>query len=61
MSNNKPRAFSNRRVSIDQAIKILRRNGIQVNEDQARIILDFLYLIAKAMSNSGARYVGINL
>jgi hypothetical protein len=41
MSNNKPRAFSNRRVSIDQAIKILRRNGIEANEDQARLILDF--------------------
>jgi len=60
MSNNKPRAFSNRRVSIDQAIKILRRNGIQANEEHARIILDFLYLIAKTMSNSGARDIGIN-
>ena len=50
MSNAKPKAFSNRRISIDQAIKVLRRNGIQANEDQARIILDFLYLMAKTIS-----------
>ncbi len=50
MSNAKPKAFSNRKISIDQAIRILRRNEIQANEDQARIILDFLYLIAKTIS-----------
>jgi hypothetical protein len=50
MSNAKAKAYSNRRISIDQAIRILRRNRIQANEDQARIILDFLYLIAKTMS-----------
>jgi hypothetical protein len=53
ISNNKPKAFSNRRITIDRAIEILRRNGIQTNEDQATIILDFLYLIAKIMSKSG--------
>ena len=50
MSNTKPKAFSSRRISIDQALRVLRRNGIQANEDQARIILDFLYLIAKTIS-----------
>lgn len=50
MSNAKPKAFSNRRISIDQAIRVLRRNGIQASEDQARIILDFLYLMAKTIS-----------
>jgi hypothetical protein len=49
ISTNKPKAFSNRGVTIDQVIRILSRNGIQTNEDQARIILDFLYLIAKTM------------
>ena len=49
---NKPRAFSNRGVTIDQSIGILRRNGILVNEDHARIILDFLYLIAKTVPKS---------
>jgi hypothetical protein len=53
---HKPKAFSNRGVTVDQAIRILRRNGIQVNEDHARIILDFLYLIAKTMPKSGACY-----
>jgi hypothetical protein len=42
-----PMAFSNRQVSINQAIKILKRNGIQANEDQARSILNFLYLLAR--------------
>ena len=50
MPNAKPKAFSNRRISIDQAIRVLRRNGIQADEDQARIILDFLYLMAKTIS-----------
>jgi len=42
-----PAILSSRKVSVDQAIKLLRRNGIQVNEDQALIILDFLYLLAR--------------
>ena len=42
-----PAILSGRKVSVDQAIKLLRRNGIQVNEDQALIILDFLYLLAR--------------
>ena len=53
MSFNRPKGFSDRKISVEQAIRILRRNGIQVNEDQARTILDFLYLIAKTMSKSG--------
>ena len=54
ISTNKPKAFSNRGVTIDQVIRILSRNGIQTNEDQARIILDFLYLIVKTMPKSEA-------
>jgi hypothetical protein len=42
-----PSAFSARIVSVDQAIRLLHRNSIQVNREQAKIILDFLYLIAK--------------
>jgi len=38
--------FSGRNVSVNQAINLLRRNGIRVNEEQAAIILDFLYLSA---------------
>ncbi len=44
---NKPRAFSARKVSADQAVKLLARNGILVNREKAEVILDFLYLVAK--------------
>ncbi len=40
------KSFSLRRVSINQVIKNLRGNGINVNEEEAVIILDFLYLLA---------------
>jgi len=39
--------FSTRKVSIDQTIKLLGRNGICVNKEKAEKILNFLYLIAK--------------
>jgi len=41
-----PKPFSGRKVSVNQAINLLRRNGIRVSEEQAVIILDFLYLSA---------------
>ncbi|MBO9204842.1 MULTISPECIES: hypothetical protein [Niastella] len=41
------RDFSTRKVSVELAIRILNRNGIQVNKENAQIILDFLYRIAK--------------
>lgn len=40
-------SFLNRKVSADQAIRLLGRKGIQINTEKAEIILDFLYLIAK--------------
>lgn len=40
--------FSNRKVSVEKAIKLLRQGGIKVNEDEAVIILDFLYLLASS-------------
>ena len=46
-----PKAFSGRIVSLDQAIKVLGGNGIQVNREEAEMILDFLYLIAKTYKN----------
>lgn len=39
--------FSARKVSVDQAIRLLGRNGIRVNKEKVETILDFLYLIAK--------------
>lgn len=51
IKNKMPTAFSSRKVSTNQAIKVLKRNGIQVNEDQAMVILDFLYLLAKTYNS----------
>lgn len=40
-------SFIDKKVSIARAIAILARNGLEVSEDEAGTILDFLYLIAK--------------
>ena len=39
--------FSTRKVSTDQAVRVLGRNGIRVSKEEAAMILDFLYLIAR--------------
>lgn len=36
-----------RNITPDQAVRILRKNGIEVTEKEARKILDFMYIIAK--------------
>ena len=41
------KVFSTRKVSVDQAVRLLGRNDIHVDKEKAEIILDFLYLIAK--------------
>lgn len=46
-SQSNAKEFPRRKVSTDQAIKILKKNGLHINEEQANEILDFLYLIAK--------------
>lgn len=40
-------SFIDKKVSDKRAIAILAKNVIQVNEEEANIILDFLYLVAK--------------
>ena len=40
-------SFIDKKVSEKRAIAILGKNGIQVSEGEADIILDFLYLVAK--------------
>ena len=48
-----------RLMTIDQANKILKRNGIKVSEDQAKLILGFLYVLEKTNSKGDyteARY-----
>lgn len=44
---NEPKNFSTRKVSVDRVVKMLSKNGIKVNRENAEIILDFLYLLAK--------------
>jgi hypothetical protein len=41
------RDFSTRKVSVNQVVRLLARNGIRVKKEDAEIILDFLYCIAK--------------
>ena len=37
---------------MDKAIVILAKNNIQVDEDEAAVILNFLYHVAKTYSNA---------
>lgn len=39
--------FIDKKISVKRAIAILAKNGIQVDDDDAAVILDFLYLMAK--------------
>ncbi|WJK01283.1 hypothetical protein [Elizabethkingia anophelis] len=39
--------FIDKNVSVKQAIIILAKNGIQINENEATIILELLYLVSK--------------
>jgi hypothetical protein len=36
-----------RNITPAQAVKILRKNGIETDENNAKIILEFLYFLAK--------------
>jgi hypothetical protein len=45
---NKRKTYLHKKVTVNQAVKILKRNGIQTTEDQANLILNFLYLLASA-------------
>ena len=56
ISNNKPRFFSDRKVSIDQAIKVLRKNGIETTEEQAKDILDFCICLLKTYHDQSAQH-----
>lgn len=39
--------FIDKKVSIKRAITTLAKNNIEVDDDEATVILDFLYLISK--------------
>ena len=36
-----------KKVSVKKSIAILAKNGIQVDDEEVAVILDFLYLMAK--------------
>lgn len=36
-----------KKISIELAMKLLKNNGIDVNEQEAKIILKFLYILSK--------------
>ena len=50
--NRSMKYFSGWMVSTSQAIKILRKNGIHINEDEAIMILDFLYMLATSFKKN---------
>lgn len=39
--------FINKKISVNQTIVILAKRGIEVDDGEAAVILDFLYLISK--------------
>jgi hypothetical protein len=45
---SQPQSFKDKRVLIKKAITILAENNIFVNEEEVKVILDLLYLIAKS-------------
>lgn len=47
--------YIDRTVSVEQAIIILAKNGVQVNEKEAKDILELLYLVAKTYNKSEVR------
>lgn len=44
--------FIDKNVSVEQAIIILAKNGVQVNEKEAKNILELLYLVAANYNKS---------
>lgn len=47
--------FIDRNVSVEQAIIILAKNSVQLNEKEAKDILELLYLVAKTYNKSKER------
>ena len=43
--------FIDRKVSVNRAIAILAKSGIEIGDEEAAVILDFLYLISKNHNN----------
>lgn len=43
--------FIEKNVTVEKAITILSKNGIKVNQKEAKIILELLYLVSKNYDN----------
>jgi hypothetical protein len=41
------RILEKRNITPEQAVKVLEKNGIKVDVDRAKKILDFMYILAK--------------
>jgi predicted amino acid-binding ACT domain protein len=39
--------FTDKKVSVRRSITILAKNGVEVDDDEANVIMDFFYLMAK--------------
>lgn len=46
-------SFIDKKISAKGAIVILSKSGIEVDDDEARVIIDFLYLLAKNHKSDG--------
>lgn len=44
--------FIDKNVSVEKAVIILSKNGIQVNEKETKIMLELLYLVSKNYNKS---------
>jgi predicted amino acid-binding ACT domain protein len=53
--------FIDKKTSVKQAMSILAKNGIQVNDTEASVILEFLYIIAKNYNKHKANQNAPNL
>jgi hypothetical protein len=53
--------FIDKKISVKQAMAISAKNGIQVDDIEASVILDFLYVIAKNYNKHGANQNAPNL
>lgn len=54
------KTYSHKKVTISQAVKLLKKNGIPTTEDQAVLILNFLYLLARAYKKTEQMESGFN-
>lgn len=48
-------SFTDRRISLKRAVKILAKSNIEVSDSEAAIILDFLYHVARNYNKQEAR------